>query len=77
MTREEHLKWAKERAGECSARGEYLGAWLSFRSDMAKHEELKNHIALELGDHHAAALMYNPNSLSTGIRLKDFIEGFN
>jgi hypothetical protein len=43
MNRTEHLAWAKTRALEYVARGELGEAYLSFRSDMNKHEELREH----------------------------------
>ena len=71
MTRKEHLDWAKERAYEYLDKGNALLAWTSFTSDMSKHDELKNHIALELGN------MILPSDAFAINEYRKFIEGFN
>lgn len=65
MKRNEHLQWAKDRALK-EPNG--LMMWASFLSDMAKHDELKDHIALNLW------ITIDMNSEKS---VKNFIEGFN
>lgn len=79
MTRSEHLDWARKRALEFCDKGESLNAWISFRSDMAKHDELRDHIALEIGDKiYGPSLLAGKPAFSNGvIGLRNFIEGFN
>lgn len=72
MNRTEHLKWSKDRAIQILNRGDITGAYASFSSDMSKHPELQNHIALEMG----MMLMFSGN-LSTHQQMEDFINGFN
>jgi len=49
MTREEHLGWCKKRALEYCDMGDANQAWASMASDMGKHDETRNHPAIELG----------------------------
>ena len=65
MTRKEHLQWAKDRALE-----EEVGLimWASFLSDMGKHDELKDHMALDL---------WITVDMGSKREVKRFIEGFN
>jgi len=72
MNRQEHLDWCKTRAIQILNKGNVTGAYASFVSDMNKHDELKNHIALEMG----TMLLFSGN-LSTDSEMKNFIEGFN
>lgn len=72
MNRTEHLKWAKQRALEYSAKGDLHGCMGSFLSDMQKHSELKDHSALEL----MTMLMFG-GALSTKNEVEKFILGFN
>ncbi len=71
MNKQEHLKWAKERAFTYINEGNALKAWISFLSDLSKHEELKNHIAIDLGK---KILDLNNPSL---YEIRKFIDGFN
>jgi len=48
INRSEHLKWCKERANECVDRGDLTDAFASFQSDMKKHPETADHVALDL-----------------------------
>jgi len=72
MTREEHLKWCKERAKGYLDRGDVIGAFASFSSDMSKHNELCNHVALPLG----MQMMLNGRLGSTR-EMRNWIMGFN
>lgn len=72
MNRQEYLDWSKKRALEILNRGDVTGAYASFVSDMNKHDELQNHIALQMG----VMLMFSDN-LSTSSEMKEYIEGFN
>jgi hypothetical protein len=65
--RKEHLEWCKKRAMEYIERGESMDAWLSFLSDMGKHEGTANHPALLLGMQMQMA----------GHQIEKFINGFN
>ncbi len=74
MNRKEHLQWAKDRA---IRQLEYdpskpSHAYASMVSDLRKHPELENHIAIELG----MTLMVG-NHLGTMEQMKAFILGFN
>lgn len=72
MNRQEHLDWAKERALKYCENGDWVNAWASFVSDMSKHDELKNHVALELG-----AMQVFGGLISDTPSMRHFIEGFN
>ncbi len=72
MTRDEHLIWCKGRAlGYCDD-GDTGNAWASMASDMGKHDETRNHPALEMG----TMLMLSGN-MNTVEETRKFIEGFN
>lgn len=72
MTREEHLDWSKKRALEYVERGDYMNAVTSMMSDLRKHDELKDHIGIQLG----LGLMMT-GALSDTHEVRHFIEGFN
>jgi len=72
MKRVEHLQWCKNRAIEILNNGDITGAWTSMVSDLSKHEETRNHAAIELG-----MMMVATGNLSTSDKMKNFIEGFN
>lgn len=72
MTREEHLKWAKDRALAYVDQGDLDDAYASMVSDMSKHPETENHAAIQLG----MMLMVNEH-LSSPNEMRDFINGFN
>lgn len=72
MKREEHLQWAKDRAIAHKQIDTSMMAWMSFMSDMSKHEELKGHSALSLG-----TKMILNNMLETDSEFERFINGFN
>ncbi len=70
--RSDHLQWCKQRANEYIERNELPIAFASFNSDMQKHPETSNHLALEMG----MTLMFSGN-LDTPHQMKDWIDGFN
>lgn len=72
MTRDEHLTWCKQRALEYVDAGDTANALASIFSDLRKHEEAKDHPAIELG-----ALMLFGGHLKTVSEMRKFIEGFN
>lgn len=72
MNRKEHLAWCKERALAYVETGDLDNAWASMSSDMMKHKETENHIALGLD---MAMLM--GGHLSTAQKMRGFIRGFN
>ena len=67
MNRDEHLEWAKDRALKENTASLM---WISFVSDLGKHKELENHIAIALGN--AQHMMMN-----TIPQVKKFIEDTN
>jgi len=71
MTRNEHLEWCKQRAIEYVETGDTQNAFVSFQSDMRKHNETENHTALEL-----MTQMFFAGHLTTSIQMRKFIEGF-
>jgi len=71
-TRKEHLEWCKQRAFELIESGDLKGAFASFMSDMGKHPEASNHLALEMG-----MTLLLSNNLSTAIQMQNWIVGFN
>lgn len=72
MTRDEHLEWCKTRALEYCDDGDLQGAFASFQSDMTKHDETRNHVALSLMNRMMfGGMMKTPGSM------RHFIEGFN
>ena len=72
MNRAEHLNWCKERANECIDKGDVSGAFASFHSDMSKHPETENHLALEMG-----TMLLISGNLSNAHQMKNWIDGFN
>ena len=72
MTRAEHLEWCKKRANEYIDRGDTINAFASFQSDMTKHPETANHLALELG-----TMLLVTGNLSSPRQMKEWIDGFN
>lgn len=84
MTREEHLQWAKDRAIEQCEKYSGFAGWVLFKHDMQKHDELKTHVALSLGDEMLKMFfnIANPESLRIfdvpgPLNMKRFIQGFN
>jgi len=72
MKRNEHLKWAKDRAIKHLEIDEVMHAWMSFLSDMRKHDELKDHVALELG-----TMLMMSGGMDSKKECEKFINGFN
>ena len=72
MNRSEHLQWSKDRAIEYVDDNNLGEAFASFMSDMGKHSETRNHLALELG----MTLLFSGN-LSTSDKMRSWISGFN
>ena len=72
MTRLEHLEWCKQRANEYVEQNDLQQAFASFQSDMTKHLETANHIALELG-----TMLLVGGHLSSQHQMKEWINGFN
>ena len=71
-TRKGHLSWCKQRALEYVEEGDVQGAWGSMVSDLGKHDETKDHAAIELG-----TMLMTSGNLSLKEEMKKFIEGFN
>ena len=72
MNREEHLEWCKKRAIEYVDKGDNTQAYASFMSDMRKHEETKDHSALDI-----FTSMVFGGMLNTSTEMRKFINGFN
>lgn len=72
MNRQEHLDWCKKRAMEYVEMGDTTQAFASFMSDMGKHEETANHLALEMG-----TMLLFGGHLSTEREMGQWIKGFN
>lgn len=72
ISRSAHLEWCKKRAFEYCDRGDIGQAFASFASDMAKHDETKDHIAIGLG-----MQMLMGGLLRYPHEMRKFIEGFN
>jgi len=72
MDRIEHLQWCKDRAIEFVDKGDIKQAFASFMSDMNKHPETADHIALQMG-----AMLLMSGLLSTPHQMSNWILGFN
>ena len=72
MNRHEHLEWCKQRANEYVKQNDLQSAFSSFLSDMGKHAETSNHLALDIG----LTLLLSGN-LSSQNQMKQWIDGFN
>jgi len=72
MNREQHLQWCKNRALEYVEQNDLKNAFASFQSDMSKHPETNNHIALQMG-----TMLLISGNLSTAYQMSDWINGFN
>jgi uncharacterized protein (UPF0332 family) len=72
MTRAEHLAWCKARALDYVETGYVDQAFYSFLSDMRKHEETKDHAALQL-----MTELFIAGHLNDARAMREFIEGFN
>jgi hypothetical protein len=67
MNRKEHLEWTKQRCFEYLDNGDLQQAIASFMSDMSKHDDLKDHIGLQL-------LFIHSSNIAEFMR---FVDGFN
>ena len=72
MDRWKHLQWAKDRALEISARGDYKDAFTSMASDLSKHKDTEGHLGIELG-----LMMLIGGHLNSQPEMDKFINGFN
>jgi len=72
MNREEHLQWCKDRANEYVDAGDLTQAFSSFMSDMSKHPETAEHIALGLG-----MQLLMAGYLASARQMREWIDGFN
>ena len=71
-SRNEHLNWCKQRANDYVEQNDLNNAFAIFQSDMSKHEETQNHLALEMG-----IMLLISGHLSTQHQMKEWIKGFN
>lgn len=71
MTRNEHIEWCKTRAKEIAETGDINDAFASMCSDLNKHDETRDHPAIELG----FKLLISKN-LQTKEEMLNFIDGF-
>ena len=72
MTRQEHMEWCKKRALEYVDSGDINGGYASMVSDLRKHSETEDHVAIQLG-----MMLLMGSKLSTKEEMRKFIEGFN
>lgn len=72
MNRSEHLQWCKDRANAYIEENDMPQAFASFQSDMSKHPETENHLALEMG-----TMLLLSGNLSFDHQMRDWINGFN
>lgn len=72
MSRDEHLKWAKDRALEYVEAGDMTNALASMMSDLPKHPELADHAGIMLGMMLAAS-----GHLRSAHDMRNWIVGFN
>lgn len=67
-----YLDWAKGRAMQILDEGDVIGAYTSFASDLKKNEELKDHMAIQMG-----LELQMIGSLSKVEEMRKFINDFN
>jgi len=73
MTRDEHLKWCKERAyQEINFSGRGNDGIISMMSDLSKHPETANHSGIKL-----ATMFMMMGKFDSADEARKFIEGFN
>jgi hypothetical protein len=72
MNRDEHLKWAKDRALEYADRGEMANAIASLTSDLNKHPDTAGHSGVQL-----MYMLATGGHFSQPGSLRRYIEGFN
>ena len=72
ITKEEHIKWCKERANrEIDFYKDPKQGLISMMSDLEKHPETRNHSGIKI-----AALMLFSGQIRTVEEAKKFIDGF-
>ena len=73
MTRAEHLQWSKDRANSILDSGGLIeNAFASMVSDLKKHDDLRDHSAIQLG-----MMMLLGGHFSSVDDMRKFINGFN
>ena len=72
MDRQEHVDWCKKRALKYVENNDLVQAYASMTSDLRKHDETQNHLAITLG----MGLMMQ-GKLNTQDEMREFINGFN
>jgi hypothetical protein len=72
MTRDEHLKWAKDRALEYADKGDMANAMASLQSDLGKHSETADHSGIQL-----MYMLAMSGEFDRPGALREYIEGFN
>ena len=72
MNRQDHLAWCKSRAIEYCDANDPQQAYASMASDLNKHDETRNHSAIEFG-----MMQLMAGLLQTPQEMRKFIEGFN
>ena len=72
MNRAEYLDWCKKRALEYIETGDLSQAYTSMASDLGKHSETKNHVAIQLG-----LRLLMTGKLNTPQEMRKFINEFN
>jgi len=70
--RTEHLQWCKDRALDYVKQNDMKQAFASFQSDMTKHPETANHLALQMG-----TMLLLGGQLSSARQMSDWITGCN
>lgn len=71
-TRAEHLQWCKDRALAYIEIGDVNQAFTSMVSDIGKHPETKDHMAIEVG-----MMLVMQGLLKDPRKMGEFIRGFN
>jgi hypothetical protein len=74
MTREEHLKWCKERALEYARQDDASAALTSMVSDLSKHEETRSSVEIISG---LGTRLLMAGMMGTPAQIAEFIEGVN
>jgi len=72
MNRQDHLEWCKKNALVYVDIGDLKNAWASMTSDLGKHNETREHVAIDLG-----IMMIIAGHLSTTDEMRKFILGFD
>lgn len=72
MTRSEHIEWCKGRAMRYLEVGDTMNAFSSMLSDLRKHPETENHMAIQMG-----MMLMVGGQMKTMDEVRSFIEGFS